>query len=233
MTVHALVPVKSLAQAKQRLRGCLTPAQRHALAAHMLLDVLQVLAQVRGLGRLGGVWVVTADAEVATLAGRCGAAVLAERGADGLNAAVGQGARWLQAQGAAGMLVLPSDVPGVTAGELDAVLRMHRCGRAMTLVPSRDGDGTNALLLTPATALRPAYGTGSCARHRLAGHAVGLAPRVVELPGLGLDLDHPHDLHAFVARYPTTRTGRILGALGAHLPPRCVTSKGAEHHDVP
>lgn len=243
MTVHAVVPVKSLAQAKQRLRGCLTPAQRHDLAATMLHDVLQVLMQALDLGRLGGVLVVTADAEAAAFAARCGATVLAELGADGLNAAVAQGARWLHAQGASGMLVLPSDVPGVTVGELDAVLSapsaglpparparrsgqaatphlleaMHGHGRAMTLVPSRDGDGTNALLLTPATALNPAYGPGSCTRHRLAGHALGLAPRVVELPGLGLDLDHPHDLHAFVARHPTTRSGRFLGA---HLQPR-------------
>lgn len=230
MTLHAVVPVKSLAQAKQRLVGCLTPEQRHAMAVHMLHDVLQVLAQVRDMGCLDGLLVVTADAEVAAVAACHGATVLAEVGADGLNAAVSQGASWLQAQGAAGMLVLPSDIPGVTAGELDTVVRMHRRGRAMTLVPSRDGDGTNALLLTPATALCLAYGPGSCTRHQRAGRAAGLAPRLVELPGLGLDLDHPHDLHAFVARHPTTRTGRFLGA---HLPPRRVTPIGAEHHDHP
>lgn len=207
MTLQAVIPVRSLAQAKQRLRGCLGPADRRTLTALMLEDEFDALFRVSALS---GIVVVTADAETAALAVHAGAAVLDEVPGAGLNGAVAQAARRLGEQGVEGMLVLPCDVPGVSADELDALVQVHRGRRAMTLVPARDRDGTNALLLTPPSALQPAYGSGSCARHLVAGHAAGLQPRVIELPGLALDLDHPRDLHAFVDRYPGTRTGRFL-----------------------
>lgn len=83
----------------------------------------------------------------------------------------------------------------------------------VTLVPSRDGDGTNAILVSPPDAFAPSFGPGSFARHRAQAAAAGIACRTLELPGLALDIDEPHDLrdlmqrtrgnprYAFLARY--------------------------------
>jgi 2-phospho-L-lactate guanylyltransferase len=65
----------------------------------------------------------------------------------------------------------------------------------ITLVPSRDGDGTNALLASPPDAFTPSFGPGSFARHLAQAAARGIACRTVRLPGLGLDIDEPHDLY--------------------------------------
>ena len=40
--------------------------------------------------------------------------------------------------------------------------------------------------------------------------AAGLAPRVLELPGIGLDVDAPDDLPALLERGPATRSARLL-----------------------
>jgi 2-phospho-L-lactate guanylyltransferase (CobY/MobA/RfbA family) len=70
----------------------------------------------------------------------------------------------------------------------------------VVLTPSHDRDGTNAVLAAPPDALFPlSFGPGSFARHLAAAGMMGLACRVVELAGLGLDVDEPRDLQALIA----------------------------------
>src|SRR5918999_814940 len=66
---YALVPVKDLPQAKARLSPLLSPAERHALAAAMLDDVLEALRHVSTLDRIA---LVTTDAYALALAARWG-----------------------------------------------------------------------------------------------------------------------------------------------------------------
>jgi 2-phospho-L-lactate guanylyltransferase len=68
----AIVPVKSLEQAKQRLAAVLPLEARRRLMMVMLEDVLATLRHVE---RLGPVLVVTPDAEVAERAADAGARV--------------------------------------------------------------------------------------------------------------------------------------------------------------
>src|SRR6185436_7597043 len=82
-TLWAVVPVKEIARSKQRLSGALFQDERERLVRAMLRDVLGALRASSGLA---DVLVITRDAEVGALAKECGAQVLAERGADDLNA---------------------------------------------------------------------------------------------------------------------------------------------------
>ena len=66
----------------------------------------------------------------------------------------------------------------------------------MTIVPDRHGTGTNALLLAPPDVIAPAFGQGSCARHRAAAEASGARVAVAEVASLALDVDTPDDLDA-------------------------------------
>ena len=238
MSLRAVVPVKPFALAKQRLQVCCTPAARRTLARLMLEDVLDVLGAVRALD---GIVVVTADVDAAALARARRIEVLDEPPAGGLNAAVSAAAQRLVQQGCAGMLVLPGDAPGVTCGEVDQLLAAHGQGvlrrvpgvappprvndehapstarddgPRLTIVPAHDGRGTNALALSPPTALRPAFGDDSFQRHLAAAQRAGLPACVLRLPGLGLDLDHPQDLARFAQTRTATRTWRFLEAGG-------------------
>jgi 2-phospho-L-lactate guanylyltransferase len=60
------------------------------------------------------------------------------------------------------------------------------------------------------------FGDDSFFPHLIAARAQGLAPVVVRVPGIGLDIDNPVDLRAFM-RSPVsarTRTRAFLARLG-------------------
>jgi 2-phospho-L-lactate/phosphoenolpyruvate guanylyltransferase len=196
----AIVPVKGLGEAKQRLAGVLPPQARRRLMLAMLRDVLATLALVERLGRLGRVLVVTPDAEVARIAPELGARVLREETARGHSAAAAAGFAYALASGAMQALTVPADTPCVTPGELSHLLDARPgAGPGVVLVPAHDRDGTNAVLVAPPDAFPPSFGPGSFARHLAQAEARGLACRVIELPGLALDIDKPRDLAALAA----------------------------------
>ena len=91
------MPVKDLANAKQRLAGVLDAEERQALFRAMLEDVLSALAATGGLA---GILMVTRDPEAQALAARYGARVLVEETNRGHTAASSLGARTLAREGA-------------------------------------------------------------------------------------------------------------------------------------
>jgi 2-phospho-L-lactate guanylyltransferase len=194
-----IVPVKALGEAKQRLAAVLPPEARRRLMLAMLRDVLATLAQVQ---RLGPVLVVTPDAQAAEVALDCGVRVLRERCPQGHSAAASAGFAHARAHGAGAAITLPADAPCVTPEEVARLLAAADGGpgRRVVLVPSRDGDGTNAVLAMPPEVFPPLFGPGSFARHRAAAEARELDCRVLELPGLGMDVDEPRDLRDLMAR---------------------------------
>ncbi|MGH7041518.1 MAG: 2-phospho-L-lactate guanylyltransferase [Acetobacteraceae bacterium] len=208
--VWAALPVKGFAGAKQRLGPALTAAQRRALAAAMLEDVLEAL----GAASLAGILVNTEDPEAAALARARGAEVMAEDAAIGHTGAVAAMARRLAAAGRSAMLVLPGDIPRITAAEIAALCAAAGPRPSFTIAPARDERGSNAVLLAPPGAVSLRFGDDSFFPHLDAARRAGIEPRVVALPGVGLDIDTPDDL--LVLRQAAVdrpgRTGRLLAS---------------------
>ena len=173
----------------------------------MAEDVLKTLAHVPGLS---DIVVVTRDQRASALAGHYGARVLTEPSNDGQSAAVERAAATLSRDGVDGLLQVPGDVPGATVAEIEAVLAAHEGAGAdrpaVTLVPSHDRRGTNCVLCSPPGVLPFAFGHDSFQPHCEVARAQGIAPRLLPLPGLGLDIDTPDDLRAFIARPTAGRT---------------------------
>ena len=217
MTIGAVLPIKDFGQAKRRLAGFLGAAERQALARAMAEDVLETLGRVPGLA---DIVVVTRDEWAAVLASRHGARVLTEPANEGQSAAVARAAAALDRAGVHGLLQVPGDVPGASADEIETVLAEHAgapdAGPAVTLVPAHDRRGTNCVLCSPPEVLPFSFGHESFGPHCRSARAQGIAPRIVPLPGLGLDIDTPDDLRAFLARPAPSRTsGRTLDYLRA------------------
>jgi 2-phospho-L-lactate guanylyltransferase len=206
-----LVPVKNLENAKQRLAGVLSVMERQALFHAMLEDVLSVLAQCPNLA---GVMLVTRDQQARTLAARYGARVIEEDGNRGHTAASSFGARVLAAQGAQGMLQLPADLPLLTPADIECLLQAHGNAPAITLAPSRDERGSNAVACSPPDLLPLRFGDDSYLPHVARAKALGVEPAIVERPGLALDVDTPADLLAFLAAPSATRAYRYLMSSG-------------------
>ena len=199
----AVVPVKDLSGAKQRLAGVLSAKERRELFAAMLEDVLCVLAASPGLA---GILMVTRDPLAQRLAARHGARVLLEEENRGHTAASTLGARTLAHEGAGGMVQVPADIPLVTPDDVTALLRAHGRAPAVTLSPSRDQLGTNAVVCSPPDVLPLRFGDDSFFPHLRRAEALGIEPQIVRRPGLALDIDTPADLGAFVATASATRT---------------------------
>lgn len=211
--VWACVPVKEFSGAKSRQSGILNPARREMLAETMLEDVLAALA---GATRLAGILVGTVDPRAAALAERYGARIVTEGARDGHTGAVNGMARVLTAEGKGALLTVPGDIPRVTAWEIDTVV--SSCGPApsFTIVPAHDELGSNAVLCAPPFAVPLRFGDDSYFPHLKAARARGIEPAIVRLAGIGLDIDHPADLLAFLRAAPRrpTRTLRLLEQFG-------------------
>jgi 2-phospho-L-lactate guanylyltransferase len=211
--IWAAVPVKAFTGAKQRTSSLLTSAQRELLAAIMLEDVLEALA---GATRLAGIMVNTVDPVAADLAARYGARVVSEGALDGHTGAVNGMARLLAAEGRGAMLTVPGDIPRVTSAEINAVASSCLEPPSFTIVPAHDELGSNAVLCAPPFSVPLRFGDDSYFPHLIAARSKGLEPTIVRLPGIGLDIDHPADLRAFMAARPRkpTRTLALLEQFG-------------------
>jgi 2-phospho-L-lactate guanylyltransferase len=131
-----------------------------------------------------------------------------------MNAAVRLGQGEAERLGAAGALVLVADLPRIGPEDLRALAAAAPAGRGAALAPSRDGTGTNALLVCPPAGLEPALGPGSLARHLAGAQATGLQTALVPRPGLALDVDTPEDLAAFLADPGRGEAARACARLG-------------------
>lgn len=205
MNVTAVVPVKRLGEAKQRLAGDLSADLRRALALAMLRDVLATLAAVPALP----VIVATSDPDAAALARRFGAKISADSADAGHTEAVAACARALAREGSA-MLTLPADIPLVTEKDVAAILAALEGERGFVIVPARDGLGSNAVLCAPADAVPLTFGGASFARHLAAARARGIVAKTLVLPRVGLDIDTAGDLAAFLAIPSRTHARALL-----------------------
>jgi 2-phospho-L-lactate guanylyltransferase len=203
----AVVPFKDLASAKERLSDRLDPAARRSLVLAMMDDVLGALTGASGVS---GLLVVTREPEIVRRASRFGAEILQEPANDGHTAAVHRAVRELERRGTASMLCVSGDLPAVQPEEIEAMLRSLGPPPSVVLVPSRNGQGTNAVLVAPPAALPLRFGEPSFPSHLSRARELGLRTEVLELAGLGLDIDTPEDLDVFLQGRRDTTTSQFL-----------------------
>jgi 2-phospho-L-lactate/phosphoenolpyruvate guanylyltransferase len=212
-SIWAVVPVKELEGAKQRLSPALSPDERRELAATMLEDVLDAVCAVK---ELAGVIVVTIDPAAASLAARYSARIVTDGARDGHTGAVTAAGRLLVREGRAGMMTMPGDIPRLTSAEIAATLAAHRAAPSFTIVPAHDDLGSNTIVISPPDAVPLRFGEDSFYPHLDAARARGVEPLVVRHPGIGMDIDNPVDLVTFLRMAPPapTRTFAFLKQAG-------------------
>ena len=201
-----LVPVKNLAGAKQRLAEVLTAEQRRSLAEAMLRDVLEALAQ---LEQPESISIVTGDAVATALARDYGFDLIADHEDFGETAAIALATDVTASGGSDGVLVIPADVPLITAAEVKAILDAAP-ESGTVLVPAADGRGTNAILRRPPSLFPARFGNDSFLPHLESARRAGFPVVILELPGVALDVDRPDDLAALLAAQGSTQSQNLL-----------------------
>lgn len=190
MSLHILIPCKSLRQGKSRLARVLSPRERRELCAHFLERTLRLAL---ALGTATKVTIITRDVEARTIAATFGVNALEDEGT-GLNDAVraARDAVLCDAGEDSSALILPIDLPCATVA---AVRRVTASAADVAISPDERRQGTNLLFLVGRAlgAFSFAFGPDSYSRHRRAAESAGFRVAIVEDPLLAFDVDRPED----------------------------------------
>jgi len=204
-----VVPLKPLALAKSRLAGAAGPV-RPGLALAFAKDTV---AAALDCGTVAGVTVVTDDPLARTELSALGARVVADAPAAGLNAALMHGARCVRhADPDASVAALNADLPALRPADLAKVLDAAAEAAGRAFLADAAGLGTTLLCAAAGTALAPAFGGPSRARHRASG------AREIALCGVDSvrrDVDTAEDLNAALALGVGRYTAALLPLLSS------------------
>lgn len=206
MPTALLIPVKTLGNAKQRLGDVYDQLHRTQLADAMLRDVLAAVSGVRN--RLD-IFLVTGDPAVQALAAEFHFGVIPDDRNESETAAIEMATTWCEIHGYETTVVIPGDIPLITAVELKQVLDAAP-DEGMVIVPAYDRRGSNCVLRRPAGIIPLRFGNDSFLPHCESVRKTVKPLVILELPGIGLDIDHPHELGMLQQREGDTHAQRLL-----------------------
>ena len=201
-----LVPVKHLANAKQRLAPVLDRAARLELAQLMLLDMCETLARWANRPEIS---FVSSEPFALDLAKRFDFDVIEDRAERSETDAIEMATQVCVARGMKYTLVIPGDIPLIQSWELEKIFQAAPA-QGSVLVPAADGRGTNAALRTPAALFPLRFGNDSFKPHLAAARRTGNPCVVLSLTGIALDVDNPSDLRQLAASSGDTRSQRLV-----------------------
>lgn len=229
MQARALLPLKDLVEAKSRLSGLLSPAERRALAQAMVEDVLSVLA---AHPLISTVTLVSDDPCADMLAAKYGARHWPESslGCSGLNPVLERSCELLCAQSDQPIIVLHGDLPALEAADITAVQEALASEKGLVVACDRHELGTNLLAFHPQNKVEFSFGAGSCALHRASAEARGVPVQLLRRAGTSLDIDEPADLALLMGQIELGRGGQCAQLLcGTALGNRIRTQLASLH----
>lgn len=195
MKVVALVPVKAFAAAKTRLSPVLAADRRADIAARLLDHVLDAILSSDAVDLCA---VVSPDPAALETVAAVGAVPLRQTSV-GLNPGLEEGRAWALRQRADALLIVLGDLPLLTPADVAGLVAQATGAPGVVLAPDRHGTGSNALLLTPPTALPFRFGLDSAAAHMAEAAQRGLPLHQYITSGTAFDVDTPADLQTWLA----------------------------------
>jgi len=204
-----LLPVKNLANAKQRLAPVLEQQARTELAQAMLADVVEAVAAYTG----DEVSLATSDSFAIELARQHGFEIIRDESNLSETDAIAMATRVCESRGVKSTLVIPGDIPLIEAADIRAIYDSSP-DIGSVLVPSSDKRGTNAVLRRPAGLFPLRFGNDSFMPHLAAAIGTDKSCVVLSLPGIALDVDTPEDLRELAEASGEKRSQVLARKLG-------------------
>ncbi len=191
MKALAAIILRSFHETKPALATVLNVGERRALTKAMFDDVVSAALDCN---QLSNVVVLSPEEEVLQRARERGVETIKERQAQGMDEAFGRGAKFCEEMGGGVMVGLPSDVPLLTAGDLDYLLERMRESPKILVVPSTIGPGTSVLVTSPPDVIKPLFEEDNHMAHLEEAEKRGIPAEICQLSQAGLDVDTPKDL---------------------------------------
>ena len=188
MSYHALIPVKSLTTAKSRLQNYLSLDQRKKLVFYMLNHVITVLHSQK---RIEKIYVVSSDRSVLTFAEQKGIIPMRERQV-GLNPALTAAAAKISEKKIDGLLTIFADLPIVTKNDIQQLIELSNI-YDVVLSPSKEGTGTNAILVKMPLSLPYLFGENSFQKYKYISNKNYVSAGIYISQTMGFDIDTIED----------------------------------------
>jgi 2-phospho-L-lactate guanylyltransferase len=170
----------------------------------MLKDILVAVKA----SEVNKIIVVGSDQAVQDLAEKFCATYLEEKTAD-LNGSLKQGTQWSISNNAKSVLIIPADIPLVTAKEINQIIKLGISPISVVISPAHNR-GTNALFQKPPNLVRIRFGANSFLKHQNEAIEKGISPIIYQSEGFALDIDSPEDLDKLLTTENRTVTRTVL-----------------------
>jgi 2-phospho-L-lactate guanylyltransferase len=210
--IYAIIPVKMFVAAKSRLETLLSETERKQLCQSMLEDVLQTLNAMK---EIQGLVVVSNDQTIREIAKKYEANYLKETKSD-LNHAISEAIDWCLRRTVRSVLIIPSDIPLIQPDDFKGMFNFNN-EKSMVIVPSKEGSGTNALLLTPPTVIPTFFGLNSFYEHLMKASTLKVKSYIYRSSNIEFDIDTETDLKYFFSKKSKTKTYTKLIQLKKHI----------------
>ncbi len=196
MSTGLIIPVKDLKNSKSRLSNHLERFNRIVLSTQMLLHTLDVANSSENVSEIV---VVSSDDNVKDIIQQKNVTFIKESGNFSVNNAVSIGIDYFEKKNHNSVLILPIDLICLTISDIKNIIELGK-QYDIVLVPSKDGNGTNALYLKLPNLFHTRFDNSSLNNHILESFKRNLKMKIyVSYPTI-MDVDSYDDL-SFVVRY--------------------------------
>lgn len=202
--VWAVLPLKGLKGAKERLSNILNLEERAALVTAMAQDVLSALSSATSLA---GVLVISDADDVKDLVEEYSVELIPEGEAKGLNGAISHAATILANRGVDTMMVIHGDIPLIKPKDIDAIIKASLPAPSVTIAPCSQKDGTNVMVCSPPDVIDFQYGKNSFSKHMKAAADIDVEAAQISNDRLALDIDTGEDLQVLLVHLNKEEVG--------------------------
>ena len=189
MKIAAIIPVKTFSKAKTRLQ---LPSEKiEKLCGIMLEEILQVLS---ASPKIEKIILVTKEQKAIEMGKKFNTVTIVDEKEEGVNQAVSLADEYLLKNHFNASIVFPQDIPCIKTDDIDFILKHQLHPNFAVIVPSREFDGTNALVRMPIDLMKTHYDNDSYRKHMITAKEHTMNVAMIFVKRVMLDVDNQEDL---------------------------------------
>ena len=188
MKTCAIIPVKTFSVAKTRLK--LSKTHKEEICKAMLVEVLDTVSKSKLIDKI----ILVSKDETALKLGRQFNTVEIFDDESGVNHAVHLADKYILNNKYDRSVIFPQDIPIMRSSDIDNLLGFHESKNSVIIVPSRQLNGTKALVRCSTNIMKTQYDRGSYAFQLDAAKTVSQNVSIALIRRIMLDIDDQRDL---------------------------------------